>query len=419
MGGRSRSPRRWAPILALLLVAGAAPACRRDDRSAAAPPPGAVIVSMSLAEDERDPVRALLDRFTRDTGTPVVLTSISTDDLPERLRVDRRAGRPTLDLFAQDNLGLRVLVDEGLVQPLDDVPVPPEVLPAMRPPPVDGHLYFLPFRPNVQITYVNRARLRAAGVDPPRTVAELRAVARRLRDAGRGLGRVTLSLAQGAPASVTLCEWIVGFGGDPLVLNDAGSVAALESLQGLWREGLLARESLLARYDTQVDFLTGETAWIAPNWPFTSGVLADQDVLDRFHVYEGWRGPARPAHVVGGDVLGVPRGISGERRNRALQLARFLMSRDAQEFLVERNGWPSIRGDAYARVPAAGRETFAAVERALADGWYRPNVAYWAAVDDALNDAVRRIVVGPESVRAGLDDLAGRLSAARGSTAVR
>jgi trehalose transport system substrate-binding protein len=418
VAGRGRSPGRRAATLALLLVAGLAPACRRDDR-AAAPPPGALIVSMSLAEDERDPVRALLDRFTRETGIPVVLTSIATDDLPERLRVDRRAGRPTLDLFAQDNLGLRVLVDEDLVQPLDDVPVPTEVSSAMRPPPVDSHRYFLPFRPNVQVTYVNRARLRAAGVDPPRTVAELRAVARRLRDAGRGLGRVTLSLAQGAPATVTLCEWIVGFGGDPLVLNDAGSAAALEALQGLWREGLLARESLLARYDTQVDFLTGETAWVAPNWPFTSGVLADQDVLDRFDVYEGWRGPVRPAHVVGGDVLGMPHGIAGGRRTRAVQLARFLMSRDAQELLVERNGWPSIRGDAYARVPAGRSETFAAIERALADGWYRPNVAYWAAVDDALNEAVRRIVVGPESARPVLDDLAGRLSAARGSTAVR
>ena len=417
MPARHRRSGRLAVILGLSVVAGLAPACGRDDQTPPGAPargPAALVVSMSLAEDERDVVRALLDAFTRETGTAVVLTSIGTADLPERLRVDARAGRPTLDLFAQDNLGLRVLVDEGLVEPLDDVPVPAEVPPAMRPPPVDGHRYFLPFRPNVQVTYANRARLQAAGVDAPRTVAELRTVARRLRDAGRGLGRVTLPLAQGAPATVTLCEWIVGFGGNPLVLNDTGSVGALEFLQGLWRDGLLARESLLARYDTQVDFLTGETAWLAPNWPFTSGVLVDQDLLERFLVYEGWRGPVRAAHVIGGDVLGVPRGVAGARKTQALALARFLMSRDAQRRLVEQNAWPSIRTDAYGEIPAARRETFAAVQRALADGWYRPNVAYWAAVDEALNEAVRRIVVGDAPARPVLDELARRLGAARG-----
>ena len=140
------------------------------------------------------------------------------------------------------------------------------------------------------MTYVNRARLREAGVALPRTAAELRNVARAFRDR-RGAPKVTLALAEGAPAAITVAELVLGFGGDPLVLNDPGSVAAFEFLAGLWRDGLLARESLVAKYDTQVDNLVSETAWLAPNWPFTSGVLARQDLLDRFEVYEGWRGP--------------------------------------------------------------------------------------------------------------------------------
>ena len=123
--------------------------------------------------------------------------------------------------------------------------------------------------------------------------------------------KVTLPLAEGGAAGVTITEWIVAFGGNPLLLNDAGSVRAFEFLQSLWAEGLLARESLLAKYDTQVDYLQGETAWLAPNWPFTSKVFAEQDILSRFEVYAGWRGPVRAAHVLGGDVLGIPRGIGG------------------------------------------------------------------------------------------------------------
>jgi trehalose transport system substrate-binding protein len=206
--------------------------------------------------------------------------------------------------------------------------------------------------------------------------------------ARRGAPKVTLALAEGAPTAITVAELVLGFGGDPLVLNDAGSVAAFELLAGLWRDGLLARESLVAKYDTQVDHLISDG--VARAELASPGVLARQDLLDRFEVYEGWRGPVRAAHVVGGDVLGIPRGVSGRRRELAVRLAQYLMSRDAQERLVAGNAWPAIRQDAYGRVPEVQRQTFEAVRRALADGWLRPGVAYWPAVSDAMNEAVRR-----------------------------
>jgi trehalose transport system substrate-binding protein len=334
----------------------------------------------------------------------VALVAVTANDLPEKLKVEVGSGRPTIDLFAQDNLALRALVDGGLVQALDDVAIPDGVLPAMAPPAFDGKPYFLPFRPNVLVTYVDRARMQEAGVTLPRTVADLRTVAQSFR-ARRGAPKVTLALADGAPTAITVAELVLGFGGDPLGLNDAGSVAAFEFLAGPWRDGLLARESLVTKYDTQVDHLISETAWLAQNWPFTSGILARQDLRDRFDVYEGWRSPARAAHVVGGDVLGIPRGISGRRRELAVRLAQYLMSRDAQERLVAGNAWPAIRQDAYGHVPEAQRSTFEAVRRALADGWHRPGVAYWPAVSDAMNEAVRRIVQAGEPPRPVLDRL--------------
>jgi trehalose transport system substrate-binding protein len=211
---------------------------------------------------------------------------------------------------------------------------------------------------------------------------------------------------------VTVTELLVGFGGNPLLLDDAGSVAAFEYLARLWQEGLLARESLLAKYDSQVDYLQGETAWLAANWPFTSMVFVEQDLLDRFRVYPGWRGPVRAAHVIGGDVLGVPRGVSGRRREAALALAAFLMSQDAQATLVARNAWPAIRADAYRAVPPALAETFRAIEAALADGFYRPTVPYWGTVSDALNEGVRRIVVRGEPAGPTLTRLRARVAEA-------
>jgi trehalose transport system substrate-binding protein len=390
--------RALGKLLVMVLAIAGAGACGRSDPASES----GVTFSASLAEDEKPAVREVLERFRKESGVTVTLVAITASDLPEKLKTEVAAARPTIDLFAQDNLALRPLVDAALVQPLDDVTVPDAVLPALTPPRFDGVRYFLPFRPNVQVAYANRSRFEAVGVAPPHTVAELRAVAQTFKSK-RGTPKLTLALAEGAPAAITLAELVLGFGGDPLVLNDAGSVAAFEFLAGLWRDDLLARESLVAKYDTQVDHLVSETAWLAQNWPFTSGVLAQQRLLDRFTVYEGWRGPARAAHVVGGDVLGVPRGVAGRRRENAVRLATFLMSREAQAHLVAGNAWPSIRGDTYAQVPPAQRETFEAVRRALRDGWHRPAVSYWPEASDAMNEAVRRILQRGEPVRPVLD----------------
>jgi trehalose transport system substrate-binding protein len=370
-----------------------------------------ITFSISLAEEEQATVNDLIQDFERDTGADVTVTAITSSDLPAKLRVDVGAGRPTVHLFAQDNLALAVLVQENLVEDLSDVQVPSQVLQSMTPERFNGKQYFLPFRPNVRVAYVNAERFRTANARPPTTADEYRSVAQSLRNAGGG-PKVTMSLAQGDPAAVTISEAIVSFGGNPLILNDDGSVRAFEFIQGLWRDGLLARESLLGKFDTEPEYLIGETAWYAQNWPVTTAQLAEQGLLEKFDVYEGWRGPARGAHVIGGDVLGIPRGVTPEQRRAAVELAQFLVSKEAQETLAERNAWPSVRDDAYGTVPAEQKETFDAIQKALEDGWYRPNVVYWSDVSEQMNAAIRRILEGNENVRTVLDELHGRIETA-------
>jgi trehalose transport system substrate-binding protein len=316
-------------------------------------------------------------------------------------------------LFAQDNLALAVLVDENLVEDLSDVEIPEGVNPALIPEQFDGVQYFLPYRPNVRVAYVNNGRFEEAGATAPTTVDEFISAAQALKDAAGGQPKVTLSLeGTSGSAAVVISEWIVSYGGDPVILNDEGSVQAFTTLQQLWQDELLARESLQAKFDTEVDYLQGETAWMAQNWPFTSAELSAQGLLGEFTVYEGWSGPARAAHVIGGEVLGIPRGVSGKEREAAVELAKFLMSKEAQEILVAQNAWPSVRDDALTEVPAEQQQTFDAIQAALQDGWYRPNVVYWSDVDQAINEAIQRIMINGESVQTVLDELHGNIESA-------
>jgi trehalose transport system substrate-binding protein len=365
-----------------------------------------ITFSDSLAESEVAAVQGLLSQFRDQTGVDVKLTAVTAQDLPQKLKVEVDSDHHTIQLFAQDNLALATLVDQGLVQDLSDVQLPSEITPALTPQKFDGKQYFLPYRPNVRVTYVNRDRFSAAGISPPQTVDQYKSVAESLKSAG-GSGKVTLSLAtqpDTGPLGVTMSEWIVSYGGDPLILNDSGSAQAFTFLQGMWNEGDFAPESKLAKYDTEVDYLKGETSWMATNWPFTTAELANADILDKFDVYAGWSGPARAAHVIGGEVLGIPEGVTGKEKEAALALAQFLISKDAQEELVSKNSWPSVRSDALGQVPAEQKSTFDAIQAALADGWYRPNVVYWADVEGAMAEAVDRIIYNGEDVASVLNE---------------
>src|SRR5689334_13165768 len=178
-----------------------------------------ITFSVSLAESEVAAVQQVLDMFKSQTGATVKLTQVTAQDLPQKLQVEVSSGNHTIQLFAQDNLSLAVLVDKGLVEDLSNVQLPDGITPALIPQKFDGKQYFLPFRPNVRVTYVNKDRFSAAGVSPPTTTDEYKAVAEKLKASGGGQGKITLSLADqpdSGPLGVTVSEWIVSFGGDPL-----------------------------------------------------------------------------------------------------------------------------------------------------------------------------------------------------------
>src|SRR5947208_3148595 len=178
-----------------------------------------ITLSVSLAESEVGPVQQILSMFKARTGVTVNLTKVEARDLPQKLQVEVSSGRHTIHLFAQDNLALAVLVDKGLVEDLSDFQIPDGVTPALIPQKFDGKQYFLPFRPNVRVTYVNKDRFSAAGVSPPQTVQDYKTVAEKLKTTAGGQGKVTLSLADAPnpdPLGITVSEWIVSYGGNPL-----------------------------------------------------------------------------------------------------------------------------------------------------------------------------------------------------------
>ncbi|HEY5864743.1 MAG TPA: sugar ABC transporter substrate-binding protein, partial [Candidatus Tectomicrobia bacterium] len=173
----------------------------------------------------------------------------------------------------------------------------------------------------------------------------------------------------------------------------------------------LSSESRRAKWNTINEALAQEVAYLAQNWPFGVPILVQEYGKTAIRTYSGWAGPVREAHVIGGDVLGIP--VGAPHRPLALALMRHLQSREVQTMLVNQLGWASVRSDVEADVEPWFQPHVAAVQEALRHGIFRTNVSYWAAYERLVDEAVQRILWRHEAPDQVLPPLAVRLAMLR------
>jgi len=372
---------------------------------------GSVSFVTSLAEEERQSLGEVLKGFESSAGIQVKMVQLESQDAVNQLKAKKTANRMDVDLIAQDNLRLGPLVRDGIVEDLsgEQAKVPDTTIDALKPvTQFDGKAFFLPYRPNVQIAYYNDTKLNQYGIKPPESWDDLLKAAQTMKDR-EGIGKVAIQGSAGDPLTVSVFEFIKQAGGDPLVLNDEGSVKAFEFLAQL--EPLMTPEYRTAKFDTMNTIMSNDTAYLGSNWPFGITVIVDKNGRKDIKAYKGWAGPAKESHVLGGEVLGIP--VGAPNRNGALAVAEFLMSKDTQSQLLTKLGWPPMRTDAFGTVPDWQQPYFQAVQEALKNVDARPNVAYWEDVSRSMNDAFRDIVQQKQPAKETLDRYASALQKAK------
>ena len=359
-------------------------------------------VVMGLGEAEWQVMREVVfPPFEKEHGVKIEAIQMEAEDLPQVLEAQITANKVAIDLFAQDNMQLAYLVNKGLLEDLSDFAseIPDTVVPALiEAGKFDGKLYFLAYRPNVQITYYNQSKFREYGLKPPGRWDELYYAAKVFKQKEK-VGKILFKAYGGAPTATQLYEWIISAGGDPLTINDEGCINTFAFLQNLWP--YLAPDSIRAKFDTSNEYLARDSAYLMQNWPFGVRVIVEDYKKTGIATYHGFSGPEREAHVIGGEVLGIPKGA--KKKELALAFIRYLQSKKVQETLVSQLGWPSLRSDAYGTVPAWLRPHFESVNQALKYGVFRKNVHYWDDYVKYINEAFLQIVIRGEPVKKTLD----------------
>jgi len=87
----------------------------------------------------------------------------------------------------------------------------------------------------------------------------------------------------------------------------------------------------------------------------------------------------------------------------AVDFTKYWMTRDVQEQLTAKNGWPSMRSDALGEVADWQKPYFDVVNQALAVSKARPNVTYWSQVETILSNAFNDIVTSGQDVKDTLE----------------
>ncbi|MBW3633431.1 MAG: extracellular solute-binding protein [Chloroflexi bacterium] len=355
-------------------------------------------MSVALAEDEAQVFEeVIIEGFGQATGGQIELIRIEAIDVIRTLEAQVGSGQVEIDLLAQDNNSLAPLVAGELVEeiPEADQILPPETIQALLPVlSFDNTFYFLPARPNVQITYYNSRRFEEYGLEPPQTWEELLAVGQAIQEQA-GVGLLSIQGVPGGAVGVTVTQFLWQAGAEPLELDSEAAVTAFQFMQDL--RPYLTPQYPTATFDTTNTYLLNESVILAQNWPFGVNVIVQEGGKEEILTYEGWSGPVANVLVLGGDVFGIVRGTPN--RDMALDFFRYFTSREVQETLTSRLGWPAMRTDAFGAVEEWQEPYFESILNALQHARARPNVTYWLQVEQILTNAFNDIVTNGQEVQ--------------------
>jgi len=359
-------------------------------------------VSIAMAEQEAQVFRdVVVAGFKQETGGDIEVVNIEAADVIRTLQAQKDSGNVQLDLLVQDNNSLAQLVSNELVEKIPDAEsiMPPTTIEALKPVlQFDGEYWFLPARPNVQITYYNSAKFSDWGLEPPKTWDDLKSTAASIKEKA-GVGQVSIQGVTGGAVGVTVTQFLWQAGGDPLKINTDEGAAAFQLMQDLKPD--LTPQYPTATFDTTNTYLLNESVVLAQNWPFGVVVIVEQGGKKDILAYSGWEGPKGNALVLGGDVFGIATGT--QNHDMAVDFTKYWMTRDVQEQLTAKNGWPSMRSDALGEVADWQKPYFDVVNQALAVSKARPNVTYWSQVETILSNAFNDIVTSGQDVKDTLE----------------
>lgn len=248
---------------------------------------------------------------------------------------------------------------------------------------VFGGIYFMPFRSNLPLTFYNKTAFAKAGISaPPANDSQLLADAKLLNSTFGGNPQVMFQGAgltgthSGASTGTELYQWMVQYGGNPFVFNDTGDVHAWQFLYNLSK--YFNPQYKGGYWGSYAGLANGQYSLLDYQWPYVYNILVNNTYKmtnNTLGVYGGPAGPVNDNHLLGGDVLAIPKGATNVPYLE--QFANYLLSSQVQKETLVNLSWVAVNSQAYQNLPASYSAVGAALQKAINGGIFLRNPTPW------------------------------------------
>jgi len=273
----------------------------------------------------------------------------------------------------------------------------------------DGKHYGLPLDTNTQIVIYNPEFLAAAGLSaPPKTFDEFVQYLKTFngKDGKYGLALNSTSAWQMLPffwslgGKITNDDYTQATG----YLNSDASVAALETLFNLYKEGALAPTMLGEQPSTWEGYKAGLYGAVLEGPWFFSAMM--NDLGDKMQGGLLPAGPGGSLSVVGGENIVMFK--TAKHKDAAWKFIQFVLSDEAQEAMIPTGQMPVTRS-ASSSAPIKESGYFETYVEQLETALPRTPVASWTKIESILNTAFESVFREQSSAREALDQAAAQI----------
>jgi multiple sugar transport system substrate-binding protein len=388
-----------------------------------------------------DPSFFVLDALQREIGYllggNVRITGHVLDELRDRALENAARPMSQFDIIAVDLPWIGEFASRGVLTPLD------EMLAASHLNVADFHAggweaaryqdvqYGIPLQTHPEVLMARRDMLRAAGLDLPRTMDQLLAVARALHRPKEGLHGVAWAGVEGSPVAHAFMHFMADFGQPILALRRSGESFDATHVRGEEHRPAVDSEGGRQAAEFMRELLTVSPAdvlsmsWREQIGMFASGraalsygwsVRASRFELDpasparhntAFLPHPSGRPGVAPVSSIGGFVLGIPANIDPERLNLAWRAMEWLTTPELMKLFVQNGGLVtprfSVAVDSEVRKLSP---VIDAVDQMARDGalhlWPRPPVPEYTGIVGILAREIHAMLRGELSIPTAL-----------------
>lgn len=348
----------------------------------------------SLATSEASFINnTLIPQFeAQHPGTHVTLVNVGSGATSKDVLALEQSGKVGPVVVGQDNLEIGQLIyssSGNVMMNLTNAStsmLPTTIIPAAKSMisyenSVFGGVYFFPWRANIPLTFYNQTLFTKEKISPPQNdtalISDLKTLStdgypNQLMIQGGGVNGHYSSTA------TELYQTMVQYGGNPLYANDTGDVHAFQFLYNL--TPYFTPNYVNGYWGSYHGLAVGNYSMLDYQWPYiystlTTSTSGYQMTNKTLGVYAGPNGTVNGQHLLGGDVLYIPKGATDVPQLESF--ITFMLGSQAQREYMINQSWPAINQAAYVDLPAGQSAVFSAEAQAINNGVFLRNPTPW------------------------------------------